>query len=80
MEFPDSFLKSRLLKRVAFVAFGALLGFGYYYFVGCRTGACPITSNPWSSTGYGALIGVLLSLEYGGKKGEKETSQKRTTV
>ncbi len=40
---------------------GALLGFGWYKFVGCSTGACPITSNPIISTLYGAFVGFLLS-------------------
>jgi len=38
---------------------GALLGFLYYRFIGCRTGTCPITRNPFSSTLYGALMGAL---------------------
>jgi len=41
------------------VALGGVLGFAYYRFVGCKTGACPLTSNPWISTLYGALIGWL---------------------
>ncbi|MBN1945653.1 MAG: hypothetical protein JW797_08240 [Bradymonadales bacterium] len=43
------------------VVLGALLGFAYYRLVGCSTGACPITSNPWISTFYGATIGGLLA-------------------
>ena len=39
---------------------GALGGFAYYYFVGCTSGTCPITSQPLNSTAYGALLGVLL--------------------
>ena len=39
----------------------ALIGFAYYKFVGCSTGTCPITSNPLSSTLYGAVIGVLVA-------------------
>jgi uncharacterized membrane protein YedE/YeeE len=77
MAFPKSQLKSRTLKRVALVASGALVGFGYYYFVGCTTGSCSITSNPWRSTAYGAMMGALLTLENRGKKGEKEISQKK---
>jgi len=42
-----------------FVLGGALVGFGYYYFVGCQTGTCPLTSNPYISTAYGALVGFL---------------------
>ncbi len=38
---------------------GALLGFGYYYYIGCASGTCAITSNPYISTAYGAMIGLL---------------------
>ena len=43
------------------VALGALGGFAYYRFIGCASGTCPITSNPFISTLYGALIGVFAS-------------------
>lgn len=43
------------------IAAGAALGYGYYRLVGCSTGACPITSNPWISTTYGALLGALFT-------------------
>lgn len=36
---------------------GAGLGFLYYYFIGCASGACPITSDPFISTVYGAFMG-----------------------
>ncbi len=48
-------------KLVAGVLAGAVLGFGYYRVVGCRTGACLITSRWWTSTGYGALVGYFMS-------------------
>ena len=38
---------------------GSLAGFLYWYFVGCTSGSCAITSDPLISTGYFALIGVL---------------------
>lgn len=40
---------------------GAVLGFGYHRLVGCRTGTCAITANPYVSTLYGAVMGYLLS-------------------
>jgi hypothetical protein len=51
------------LKLGVFVVLGALGGFAYYAFIGCASGTCPITSNPYISTGYGALIGATLGWE-----------------
>jgi len=42
-----------------YVAGGGLAGFAYHKLVGCRSGACPITANPYISTLYGALIGLF---------------------
>lgn len=47
------------LYKILPVAIGAGLGYGWYYFVGCRSGSCPISGNPYISTLYGALIGFL---------------------
>ncbi len=50
-------IRRRVLKGGAGVALGATAGFAYYTFVGCSTGACPITSDPMISTAWGAVIG-----------------------
>ena len=50
---------SHILKIILGAAAGGTLGFLYYKFVGCRTGACPIASNPWISTIAWAVIGGL---------------------
>ncbi len=49
------------LKRGLGLAFGAAAGFAYYHFVGCSSGGCPIWTNAWLSTGFGATFGVLLA-------------------
>jgi len=50
-----------MIKIVIGVGIGAVLGFVYYKLVGCPSGACPITRNPYSSTLYGALLGALVA-------------------
>jgi C4-dicarboxylate transporter len=42
------------------IAIGALAGYAYYFYVGCASGTCAITSKPLNSTLYGALMGGLL--------------------
>lgn len=42
------------------IILGMAAGYAYYFFVGCRSGSCPITSNPYSTVLYGALLGGIL--------------------
>jgi hypothetical protein len=43
------------------IAFGAVAGFLYWKFIGCSSGTCAITSKPFNSTLYGALMGYLVA-------------------
>ncbi len=52
-------------KSVLFTMGGAVVGILYYYFVGCASGTCPLTSNPFISMGYMGLVGLLLSGSFG---------------
>lgn len=49
------------VRLVAFTVLGALAGFAYNRLIGCRTGGCIIAANPYISTLYGALAGLLVS-------------------
>lgn len=42
------------------IILGAISGYLYFYFVGCASGSCAITSKPVNSTLYGGLMGGLL--------------------
>ncbi|MCU0390834.1 MAG: DUF6132 family protein [Thermoflexibacter sp.] len=63
MEF---FNKNKLI--IAGVIIGAVAGYLYYFYVGCASGTCPITSRPFPSTLYGALLGGLLFSNFSEQK------------
>jgi hypothetical protein len=50
-----------ILKIITGIVIGGAFGFTYYKVVGCSTEACPITSNPWISTIYGSVMGLLIA-------------------
>lgn len=54
-----------LFKILTGVIVGTILGYSYYYFIGCKTGTCAITGHPLYSTLYGAIMGLLIT--YPGK-------------
>ncbi len=50
-----------MVRLIAGICLGAIAGFLYYKLIGCSTGTCPITRNPWASSLYGAIMGALVS-------------------
>jgi hypothetical protein len=47
-------------KAIVGLILGGVVGFLYYYYVGCSTGSCAITSNPYSSVLFGSAMGFYL--------------------
>jgi len=66
---------NKYIWKVAAVLIGAGLGYAYYYYIGCSSGACPITSNPWISTGYGSVLGLIVASA--SKKDKTKTEQEK---
>lgn len=58
-------------KWIIAAALGAIAGFFYWYFIGCNSGSCAITSSPVNSSIYGALMGILGVNAFSGN-GKKE--------
>jgi len=52
------------VKKMLPIIIGALVGgvggYFFYRYVGCKSGACMITGNPYLSTLYGMLLGGLV--------------------
>jgi hypothetical protein len=68
-------MKRLTWKGAAWIFGGAAAGFAYYYFIGCVSGTCPITSNPYISTGYGAVVGLLASGAISGPNKPEQTRE-----
>jgi len=63
------FIKKYILRITGIVA-GGIGGFAWYYFVGCTSGTCPITSNPYISILWGTVMGYLVAELFKKKKHE----------
>jgi hypothetical protein len=50
-----------MIAMVIGVVVGGIVGFLTYRFIGCRSGACIITGNPYISTIYWAVLGGLVA-------------------
>ncbi len=78
--FPFSVTRRRYLYVVgAFTLVGVLAGYAYFYFIGCRTGSCAITSNPYMSMAWGGILGYLLP-DFFVKKGKDMDSSDDETA
>ncbi len=65
MKADNNKILTRLSLPFILRGIGILLGIGggylYYIKVGCNSGSCPITSNPWMSMLWGGLVGYLIA-------------------
>lgn len=65
-EKEESFFRKKIIGSFTYahvigILLGVIGGFLYYTYVGCASGTCAITSNPWISTLWGAALGYLIS-------------------
>jgi len=72
MDLKQEFKKIDLTKLLIGFIIGAIGGFSYYYFIGCSSGSCPITSNPYLMTVYGMFFGAVLFFKKKKVADEKE--------
>lgn len=51
-----------MVKYLLGALIGGILGyFVFYKVIGCSSGTCPITANPYISTIYGIVLGVIIA-------------------
>lgn len=58
--FRELIRSSYFWKPASGAIIGGVIGFLYYYFVGCASGSCGITSNPFSSVLFGSAMGFFV--------------------
>jgi hypothetical protein len=57
-----SLIRSKYFWKPAIgVLLGAVVGYLYFYFIGCQSGSCPITSSATGSIIMGALLGLFIT-------------------
>ncbi|HMP90379.1 MAG TPA: DUF6132 family protein [Kiritimatiellia bacterium] len=54
-------MKQVFLRILVGAVIGAFAGYAVYVFIGCRTGACPLTSNLGISVIVYSIIGALIA-------------------
>jgi len=50
------------VKIILGMAVGGILGYLWHRIVGCASGMCPIVKSPYLSTIWGALLGLLFTM------------------
>lgn len=64
---------NQILKWTIGISLGAVAGFLYWYYIGCTSGSCAITSSPINSSVYGAFLGVMVVNMF--KKEDKQSGK-----
>jgi hypothetical protein len=63
-------LYSYKLQLISLVL-GGTAGYAFYYFIGCNSGHCMITGNPFVSTIYGMVLGLVWTWPNKARKAKK---------
>ena len=70
------YLKIFTLFSIIGLIIGAIGGYIYYIEVGCDSGSCAISSNPYASVAWGAAVGYLLGDMFNIKPKKEENLSK----
>lgn len=63
MKIWEKIKKQNFKKVIIGSCIGGILGFAYYYFIGCNSGSCSITASPVNSILYGSFVGFILTIK-----------------
>ncbi|MBN2348665.1 MAG: hypothetical protein JXJ22_07510 [Bacteroidales bacterium] len=60
---------------IVFIIIGGIGGYLYWYYIGCTSGTCPLTSKWYSSSVFGLVIGYIV-----GSSVHEKVNKKSNTV
>ena len=58
--FREAIRSKKFWKPSSAIIVGGILGYAYYYFEGCASGTCAITSSPILSVIFGGVLGLFV--------------------
>jgi hypothetical protein len=59
-KFISTILSRRLYRVLSGFVLGLVFGLGWYFFIGCNTGTCGISSDPLNSALYWGIAGLVM--------------------
>ena len=65
-------ISKKLIIILSGIILGGIGGYVYYIKIGCVSGTCPLTSNPYLTILWGMVFGYLIADIIGGKKKAKQ--------
>ena len=54
-------MSSFLVRLLVGAGAGIVFGLAVYRFIGCRSGACPLTGNPWVAAVWWGVVGLVIA-------------------
>ena len=71
-------MKTTIIKWSIGITLGAVAGYLYWFYIGCTSGTCAITSSPVNSTLYFAMMGGLVMNMFERNKKSSDETRKTT--
>ena len=71
-------MKTTIIKWSIGITLGAVAGYLYWFYIGCTSGTCAITSSPVNSTLYFAMMGGLVMNIFERNKKSSDETRKTT--
>lgn len=66
-----------IIKKIFPITLGCAAGYAWWYFIGCASGSCPITSHWYTTVAYGGMVGATFLIPPRKEKQEADRPNQR---